>query len=111
MQGFYQSRWPCSHVFMTPSTRLFLSNALKYVCERCLVLISFSIINRSSVSQVVNLHLDSKPTSVLCHMGGFGCGDGGWMPVMKIDGNKVLHVLYILSLKFNSYNRNLNFLW
>jgi len=22
-------------------------------------------------------------------MGDFGCGDGGWTPVMKIDGNKV----------------------
>jgi len=22
-------------------------------------------------------------------MGDFACGDGGWTPVMKIDGNKV----------------------
>ena len=41
------------------------------------------------MSQVVTLILDSKPTSVLCHMGDFGCGDGAWTPVMKIDGNKV----------------------
>lgn len=27
-------------------------------------------------------------------MDNFGCGDGGWTPVMKIDGNKV-------SYKFN----------
>ena len=48
-----------------------------------------NVINRSDISQLVSLHLDSKPTSVLCHMGDFGCGDGGWTPVMKIDGNKV----------------------
>ena len=42
------------------------------------------ISNRSSLSQLVTLHLDSKPISVLCHT-----GDGGWTPVMKIDGNKV----------------------
>ena len=41
------------------------------------------------MSGVVTLLLDSKPTSVLCRMGDFGCGDGGWTPVMKIDGSKV----------------------
>ena len=45
------------------------------------------------MSQVVTLILDSKPVSVLCQMGDFGCGDGGWTPVMKIDGNKVLRSL------------------
>ena len=25
---------------------------------------------------------------VFCHMEDFGCGDGGWTPIMKIDGNK-----------------------
>ena len=45
------------------------------------------------MSQVATLILDSKPTSLLCHMGDFGCGDGGWTPVMKIDGNKVYHKL------------------
>ncbi|XP_078351944.1 uncharacterized protein LOC144636605 [Oculina patagonica] len=43
--------------------------------------------NRSNSSQLVKLHFDSKPTAVLCHFGEFGCGDGGWTPVMKIDGN------------------------
>ena len=47
------------------------------------------IFNRSSVSQLVTLRVDSKLTPVLCHMGDFGCGDGGWTQVMKIDGNKV----------------------
>ena len=44
---------------------------------------------RLNMSQVVTLIFDSKPISVLCHMGDFGCGDGGWTPVMKIDGNRV----------------------
>ncbi|XP_067039834.1 uncharacterized protein [Acropora muricata] len=44
---------------------------------------------RSSVSNiVVALDLDSQQISVLCHMGDFGCGEGGWTPVMKIDGKK-----------------------
>ena len=57
----------------------------------------FPISNRSNVSQVVTLNLDSKPTSLLCHVGDFGCGDGGWTPVMKIDGNKVLYLLRFTS--------------
>ncbi|XP_022808257.1 uncharacterized skeletal organic matrix protein 5-like [Stylophora pistillata] len=43
---------------------------------------------RSDVSQLVTLRLGSKPVSMLCQMGDFGCGNGGWTPVMKIDGNK-----------------------
>ncbi|CAH3111530.1 unnamed protein product, partial [Porites lobata] len=42
----------------------------------------------SSNTQVITIIFDSEPTSVLCHMGDFGCGVGGWTPVMKIDGNK-----------------------
>ena len=57
---------------------------------------SIIYINRfqSRVSQRVTLHFESKPVSVLCHMGDFGCGDGGWTPVMKINGNKVQWNLY-----------------
>ena len=40
-------------------------------------------------SSLPTITFDSKPTSVFCHMGDFGCGDGGWTPVMKMDGNKV----------------------
>ena len=43
---------------------------------------------------MVTLLVDSQPISVLCHMGDFGCGDGGWTPVMKIDGNKVNDLSY-----------------
>ena len=25
-------------------------------------------------------------------MGDFGCGDGGWTPVLKMDGNKVCNI-------------------
>ena len=49
---------------------------------------SFSF-KRSNVNGVVTLLVDSQPLSVFCHMGNFGCGDGGWTPVMKIDGRKV----------------------
>ena len=45
--------------------------------------------NRSNASQLVTLDLDSKPITVLCQMGDFGCGDGGWTPVMKINGSQV----------------------
>ena len=45
--------------------------------------------NRSDISQPFTLNLDSKPTFLFCHLKDFGCGDGGWTPVMKIDGNKV----------------------
>jgi len=47
------------------------------------------VFDSSMASKLVTLHVDSKPISVLCHMGDFGCGDGGWTPVMKINGNKV----------------------
>ena len=53
--------------------------------------------NRLKLSQLVMLHVDSKPISVLCHLGDFGCGDGGWTPVMKIDGNKVYYKLLATS--------------
>ncbi|XP_066025895.1 fibulin-2-like [Pocillopora verrucosa] len=44
--------------------------------------------NVSKKSGEVTLHLDSKPVSVFCHMGDFGCGNGGWTPIMKINGSK-----------------------
>ena len=47
------------------------------------------------MSNVVTLLLDSKPISVFCHMGDFGCGVGGWTPVIKIDGNKVWLLIHL----------------
>ena len=40
-------------------------------------------------SQRVTLNVGGQLIPVYCHMGDFGCGDGGWTTVMKIDGNKV----------------------
>ncbi|PFX14237.1 Fibrillin-1 [Stylophora pistillata] len=45
-------------------------------------------LKRSSSSGLITLQFGSEPISVFCHMEDFGCGDGGWTPVMKIDGNK-----------------------
>ena len=53
----------------------------------------FLLSNRRNASQLVLLHFNSKPVTVLCHVGDFGCGDGAWTPVMKIDGNKVRYSL------------------
>ena len=46
-------------------------------------------------NNVTTLLFDSKPTSIHCHFGDFGCGDGAWTPVMKIDGNKVTNVVSV----------------
>ena len=62
---------------------------------KSLRLIIVMLIRKSSESQLATLILGSHQTSVLCHMGDFGCGDGGWTPVMKMNGNKVLfHPFY-----------------
>jgi len=50
-----------------------------------------ALFDRSQISQAFTLNLNSTLVSVFCHLGEFGCGDGGWTPVMKIDGNKVLY--------------------
>ena len=49
----------------------------------------FFIFNSLNKSQRVTLKVDSELIPVYCHLGDFGCGTGGWTPVMKIDGNKV----------------------
>ena len=56
------------------------------------------------MTQLVTLLLDSKLVSVLCHFGNFGCGDGGWTPVMKMDGSKVKHVYSATRVKKMYYN-------
>jgi len=66
----------------------------KYCHKRptsCKEAYDYGALYKSNASQLVTLNLDSKPTSILCHMGDFGCGDRGWTLVMKIDGNKVCH--------------------
>ena len=49
--------------------------------------------NRSSKSELYTLMFGSQKIPVYCHMGNFGCGDGGWTLAMKIDGTKVSFVL------------------
>ncbi|XP_078351687.1 uncharacterized protein LOC144636369 isoform X3 [Oculina patagonica] len=44
--------------------------------------------DKSSKSQVFTLMFGSQKIPVYCHMGNFGCGDGGWTLAMKIDGTK-----------------------
>ena len=46
------------------------------------------------MSQLVTLLVDLKFIPILCHMGDFGCGDGGLTPGIKIDGNKVNYISY-----------------
>ena len=65
---------------------------LLQVCQVSLKLLinqKVSSLSRKNKTQMITIIFDSKPTSVLCHMGDFGCGNGGWTPVMKMDGNKV----------------------
>ena len=59
------------------------------------------------------LKFGSQKISVYCHMGNFGCGDGGWTLAMKINGAKVKQfswcseVMYIQSLE--GYNQDRGF--
>ncbi|XP_022808651.1 uncharacterized skeletal organic matrix protein 5-like [Stylophora pistillata] len=39
-------------------------------------------------TQMATLRFGSTPTSVMCHVGDFGCGPGAWTTVLKTDGNK-----------------------
>ena len=69
---------------------------MKIIAERnkmsCL-----NFICRLNGTHLVTLVLDSEPISILCHFNlrDFGCGDGGWTPVMKMDGNKVTSAEYL----------------
>ncbi|XP_015771942.1 PREDICTED: uncharacterized skeletal organic matrix protein 5-like, partial [Acropora digitifera] len=51
---------------------------------------SWLSIDSSSPSQVYELTFGSEVVPVYCHMGNFGCGNGGWTLAMKIDGTKVI---------------------
>ncbi|KAL9953869.1 hypothetical protein ACROYT_G041342 [Oculina patagonica] len=56
-------------------------------------------------SKVLTLMFGSQNIPVYCHMENFGCGDGGWTPVMKIDGNKrTFHFDSHLWSDRNTYN-------
>ena len=49
--------------------------------------------NSSTKTQVYPLMFGSQTIPVYCHMGNFGCGDGGWTLAMKIDGKKECNVI------------------
>ena len=69
---------------------IFISSSLISPSLFSLLIVFFLFwFERSNVSGVVTLLVDSQPLSVFCHMGHFGCGDGGWTPVMKIAGSEV----------------------
>ena len=53
------------------------------------ILLPCAFLQRMTKSQVYTLMLGSRNIPVYCHMGDFGCGSGGWTPVMKTDGTKV----------------------
>ncbi|XP_067025891.1 uncharacterized skeletal organic matrix protein 5-like [Acropora muricata] len=61
--------------------------------------------NNSSPSQVYELTFGSEVVPVYCHMGNFGCGNGGWTLAMKMDGTKTtfLYDSDLWSARF-SYN-------
>lgn len=46
-------------------------------------------IYRSLKSGVYKISFGSMEVPVFCQMSDFGCGAGGWTPVMKINGTKV----------------------
>ena len=72
-----------------------------------LLLLLFTLFNRLNESLLVTLSIDSQLTSVYCHMGDFGCGDGGWTPIMKIDGNKVRGNYHFLDLKYYQTDKSI----
>ena len=53
------------------------------------LLLPCAFLQRAAKSQVYTLMLGSRNIPVYCHMEDFGCGSGGWTPVMKTDGTKV----------------------
>ena len=68
----------------------FRSSGILTTCIKlCLKCLHISL-NRSFQSQVYTLMIGSQKISLYCHMGNFGCGDGGWTLAMKIDGTKVV---------------------
>ena len=61
----------------------------KFSVSKALTFFIIFVLIRSSSSYLVPLMVGSEPIHVLCQMGNFGCGDGGWTPVMKINGELV----------------------
>ena len=47
--------------------------------------------------------LGSRNIPVYCHMGGFGCGGGGWTLVMKTDGTKVKEGKFVVQFSEDGF--------
>ena len=62
----------------------------------------FLSLSSSTKSQVYPLMFGSQKIPVYCHMGNFGCGDGGWTLAMKIDGTKVYSCPLTISFLTNA---------
>jgi len=75
----------CQSGFTDKGYRCLCYPGFKVEPSTCKEIYDKDMLNRS---QLVTLNVDSKLIPVYCHMGDFGCGEGGWTPVMKIDGNK-----------------------
>ncbi|CAH3140543.1 unnamed protein product, partial [Pocillopora meandrina] len=61
--------------------------------------------NVSRQSQVYPLMFGSETIPVFCHMGNFGCGDGGWTLAMKIAGTqRTFHYYSQFWSNRNGYN-------
>ena len=88
-----------SCLIIHPQGRLLLWLSNSSILDPNLCWKTHLIFNRSNASQLVMLCLGQVPVTVLCHMGDFGCGIGGWTPVMKIDGKKVRQGMAILLLQ------------
>ncbi|CAH3111509.1 unnamed protein product [Porites lobata] len=89
--------WHYNHVTFTPIAKNFmlycrLIYMLSILCVRltiqAAVIVNQKVSCSSNKTRMITVIFDSKPTSVLFHMGDFGCADGGWTPVIKMDGNK-----------------------
>jgi len=83
-----------------------MTGLMGFHCNKMLINLNRMIflLPRSTKSQVFPLKFGSQKIPVYCHMGNFGCGDGGWTLAMKIDGNKVRnYLLHISQPRFQGF--------
>ena len=64
-----------------------MTTFMKNIHISCLLFIFFDFLFFHKVE--TTLMFGSQKIPVYCHMGNFGCGNGGWTLAMKIDGTKV----------------------
>ena len=95
----YFQRIRCAKKLTTRNCKFKIRNTFPYTSNDGSLssnnIFALTFFNRFNESGVVTFHIGSIPTSVFCHVGDFGCGDGAWTSVLKIDGNKVYIYLFI----------------